>query len=281
MSVVDTRGTVRSKRYEIGDHADGGTPFRDESGSMRKAWLFTLAFAAAVLLVMFGCGGSDESAGDVIDPGDGGDYSVTLDPAEFVEAIDNPWLPLAPGNRWVYEGREGDEVERIEVTVTEDTRSILGITATVVRDVVSVDGEVIEDTLDWYAQDTDGNVWYLGEDSKEFEDGQLVGTSGSWESGVDGALPGIIMRADPQVGDAYRQEFYEGEAEDLAEIARTGESVNVPYGAFDDVLVITEWNPLEADVIEEKLYASGVGVVKEQQVQGGSEVVELVEFTTS
>lgn len=245
-----------------------------------------LLVALAVLATIFsmlvsGCGGdSDDSSGAVIDPGDGGDYSVTLDPADFVETIDNPWLPFSPGNKWVYEGREGDEVERIDVTVTDDNRTILGIAATVVRDVVSVDGEVIEDTLDWYAQDEAGNVWYLGEDSKEYEDGELVSTEGSWESGVDGALPGIIMQAEPEVGDTYRQEFYEGEAEDLAEVARTGDSITVPYGAFDDVLVISEWNPLEADVVEEKLYARGVGVIKEQKIEGGSEVVELVEFTS-
>lgn len=239
---------------------------------MRKRMVLLVALA----VVAGACGGSEEV---VIDPGDDGNYAVTLDPTDFVPGIDNPWLPFAVGNRWVYEGREGDDVERIEVEVLSETRTVLGIEATVVRDVVSVNGSVIEDTLDWYAQDAGGNVWYLGEDSKEFEDGEVVSTAGSWESGVDGALPGVIMFADPHVGQAYRQEYYEGEAEDLAEVARAGEATTVAAGSFEDVLVVTEWNPLEPDVVEEKLYARGVGVIKEQKVKGAEEVVELVEFT--
>ena len=131
------------------------------------------------------------------------------------------------------------------------------------RDTVTVDGEVVEDTRDWYAQDRDGNVWYFGEETAEYEDGKVVSTEGSWEAGVDGALPGIVMHAAPEVGDAYRQEFYEGEAEDLAEVVRDGESATVPAGTFDDVVVIKEWNPLEPESIEEKSFAQGVGMVLE------------------
>lgn len=224
-------------------------------------------------LIAVACGGGDDEA--IIDPGDGGVYSVTLDPADFVATIDNPWFPLTPGSRWVYEATDGEEVERIEVVVTNETRQILGITATVVRDVVSIDGVVIEDTFDWYAQDKDGNVWYLGEDSTEF-DGDKVDTAGSWESGVDGALPGIIMQADPTVGDAYRQEFYVGEAEDLAEVVRIGDAASVPFGSYEGLLVIREWNPLEADVVEEKFFARDVGLVLERKVQGGFEQAELI-----
>ncbi len=167
----------------------------------------------------------------VIDPGDGGDYSVTLDPADFVAVIDNPWMPFVPASRWVYEGGDGAEVEHIEVVVLSETRVVMGITATVVRDTVTVDGELVEDTYDWYAQHAAGNVWYLGEDSKEYEAGEVVSTGGSWEAGVDGALPGIVMKADPQVGDAYRQEYYTGEAEDMAEVVRAGVAETVALGA--------------------------------------------------
>jgi hypothetical protein len=141
---------------------------------------------------------------------------------------------------------------------------------------VSVEGSVVEDTFDWFAQDADGNVWYMGEDTKEYEDGEVVSTEGSWEAGVDGALPGIIMEADPQVGDAYRQEYYPGQAEDLAEVVRTGQSETVPAGAYDDLVVIKEWNPLEPDAIEEKYYSQGVGTVLENKIRGGTERVELV-----
>jgi hypothetical protein len=225
-----------------------------------------------------GCGGDDD-AEPVIDPGDGGDYTIDIDAADFVEVIDNPYLPLPPGARWIYEGIEDGESERVEVEVTDERREVMGISAVVVRDRVFEDGELVEDTSDWFAQDVDGNVWYLGEASREFEDGELVGTEGSWEAGVDGALPGIVMPADPEVGDAYRQEFYDGEAEDMAEVHETGTSATVPAGTFDDVLVVREWNPLEPDVIEDKYHAPGVGVVLEVKVEGGDGRVELIEFT--
>lgn len=238
-----------------------------------------MRFVAIVLLavlVAVACGSSEDQ---IIDPGDGGAYSVALDPADFVARIDNPLLPLLPGSRWVYEGESDGEVERIEVVVTNETRVVMGITATVVRDTVSVGGEVVEDTWDWFAQDADGNVWYLGEDTAEYENGEVVSTAGAWEAGVDGALPGIVMKAQPQIGDAYRQEYYEGEAEDMAEVVRTGVTETVPYGSFAGLVVIEEWTPLEASVVEEKYYAEGIGVVLEVVVRGGSGRVELVEYT--
>ena len=215
----------------------------------------------------------------VIDPGDGGDYAPSIDPANFVDVIDNPYLPYAIGSRWVYEGQSEGEVERIEVEVLGDTREVLGITATVVRDTVYVDGEMVEDTYDWFAQDADGNVWYLGEDTREFEDGVAVNAAGAWEAGIDGALPGIVMPADPQVGDAFRQEFYPGEAEDMGEITEVGVARSIGLGDFDDVVVMTHWTPLEPDVVEEKWYARGVGTIYEEAVAGGDELVELIEFT--
>lgn len=262
------------------------------------------AYLGVVLLVAGSCGGSDPAApgqadpsdtgmptvpdqsqattfrgpDQLIDPGDGGQYEADLDPANFVAHIDNPYLPLSPGARWVYEGVEDGEVERVEVVVTPDRKQILGISATVVRDTVTVDGDLVEDTYDWFAQDRDGNVWYLGEDSKEYEDGEPVSTVGSWQAGVDGAQAGIVMPADPTVGKAYRQEYYPGEAEDLAEVERRGEFASVPAGEFDDVLVIKEWNPLEPDVVEEKYYAPGVGLILEVVVEGGDGRTELVEL---
>ena len=234
-----------------------------------------MTFLVALSLLV-GCAGD---TADPIDPGDDGDYSVTIDPADFVPVIDNDRLPFVPGSTWVYESTGREEVERIEVVVTDEQRIVMGVTTTVVRDTVTVDGELVEDTYDWYAQDHEGNVWYFGEETAEYEDGEIVSTAGAWEAGVDGALPGIAMEADPTVGDSYRQEYYPGEAEDLAEVVRSGESQEVVFGAFDDLIVIEEWTPLEPDVVEEKSYASGVGVVLETTVQGGSGRIELFSFT--
>jgi len=204
-------------------------------------------------------------------------YRPRIDPANFVSVIDNPYLPLRPGTTLIYEGVSGGEREVVKVTITNETKEILGIAATVVRDRVFVDGKLVEDTFDWYAQDRQGNVWYLGEDSKEYEDGKVVSTEGSWEAGVDGAQPGIIMLGDPQAGDTYRQEFYEGEAEDVARVLGLDESVTVPYGSFDGVLRTGDWTPLEPKIRENKLYARGIGVVFERLVRGGQEVLRLVE----
>jgi hypothetical protein len=231
------------------------------------------SLAAAMLLLRGGQGGTT-----TIDPGDGGDYRVTLDPSAFVSTIDNPWLPFSPGSRWVYEDHAAPGGTRIEVVVTDGKRPIVGIQATVVRVTETLDGRVVEDTFDWYAQDGDGNVWYLGEDTTASRVGQAPSSAGSWEAGVDGALPGIVMKANPQIGDAYRQEYYPGRAEDMAEVIRTDHSLTVPFGTLDDVLVTREWSPLEPGVVEEKFYAMGVGLVRERHVQGGSGGADLVTY---
>jgi hypothetical protein len=214
----------------------------------------------------------------VVDPGDGGYYRPDIDPAAFVDAVDHPYFPLAPGARWVYEGETDEGTERVAVEVTEERREVMGISAVVVRDTVYLDGEMVEDTYDWFAQDADGNVWYLGEDTHEYEDGVAVNAHGAWEAGVDGALPGIVMPAEPSVGDAYRQEYLAGEAEDMAEVIEVGGSVEVAAGTYDDVIVTRDWTPLEPDVIEEKTYAPGIGFVFEIKPETG-EALGLVEFT--
>lgn len=245
---------------------------------------------ALVLASVAAC--SDDSTGDtapeasaadvapLIDVGDDGDYDPVLDPADFVAEVDNPYFPLPAGSTRTYEGTDEDgAVEEVEVEVLEETRDVLGIAATVVRDTVTVDGELVEDTYDWFAQDVDGNVWYLGEDVRDYEDGEVVSTDGSFEAGVDDARPGIVMPADPQVGDAYRQEYDPGNAEDVAEVVAVGESVTIGLGTFEDVLVTEDWNPLEPEVLERKSYAPGIGVVYEEKVQGGAGEVELIAST--
>jgi hypothetical protein len=192
-----------------------------------------------------------------------GSEPVTLDPANFVAEITHLYWPMPVGARWTYTevDAEGNE-QQVVVEVTDQTREILGISATVVHDQVTEGGELIEDTFDWYAQDAQGNLWYLGEDTKEYEGGEVVSTAGSWEAGVDGAQPGIILPASPQVGQAYRQEYYEGEAEDNGEILSVSERVAVEFGEFEDVVMTKDTTPLEPDVVEYKWYGPGVGVVQ-------------------
>lgn len=209
-----------------------------------------------------------------------GSERVELDPAGFVSAIDNPYWPMQPGSRWVFrETGSGGGEQRVEITVTGETRVVAGIRATVVHDVVSEDGELVEDTYDWYAQDRAGNVWYLGENTKEYEGGKVVSTAGSWEAGVDGAQPGIAVPAAPEPGLSYRQEHYAGEAEDAATVLSVDERVEVPAGSFERVLMTKEYIPLEPDVLEYKLYARGVGPVLVLAVSGGSGREELVSYS--
>jgi len=209
-----------------------------------------------------------------------GSEHVTLDPADFTTRITNPWWPMRPGSRWVY--RETDSAgarQRVVVTVTSRTRRIAdGVTARVVRDVVTEDGEPVEVTEDFYAQDREGNVWYLGEDTAEYEDGKVVSREGSFEAGVDGAEAGVIMPAHPRRGLRYRQEYYAGHAEDRARIVSRREQAGVPFGHFRGVLMTREDNPLEPRVLEFKFYARGVGPVLAVSVSGGSDREELVRF---
>jgi hypothetical protein len=208
-----------------------------------------------------------------------GDEPVTLDPAGFVERVDNRYFPMAPGARWVYREADGEGTEQtVRVRVTTRAKVILGIDATVVRDVVREGGELVEDTFDWYAQDACGNVWYLGEDTAEYQNGEVVSTAGSWEAGVDGAQPGVIMPAEPEVGMAYRQEHAAGEAEDAAEVLGIDERAEVPVGRFTQVVLTKDFTPLEPRVLEYKLYAPSVGPVLVLEVSGGSGREELIRF---
>ena len=231
-----------------------------------------LFLAIALLVPLAAACGSDEKRAESLPQGA---EPVELDPGDFTTEIDNPYWPMAPGSTWVY--REGEQ--RVAVTVTNRTKVIDGIEARVVHDLVTEDGARVEDTYDWYAQDEAGNVWYFGEDTKEFEEGRVVSTEGSWEAGVDGAQPGVIVPADPTPGLAYRQEFYEGEAEDAAEVLSVDEKVEVPYGAFDHALLTKDYTPLDPGLVEHKFYARGVGPVLAIAIAGGADREELVEFT--
>ena len=209
-----------------------------------------------------------------------GNDPVALEPEDFTTKIDNPYFPLEPGTRWTYlETDEKGEELKVVVVVTRETRKMAnGITARVVRDTVTQNGKVVEDTNDWYAQDAEDNVWYMGEDTAEFENGKISSRHGSFEAGVDGALPGIIMPADPESGISYRQEYYKDQAEDNGEILSTNEMADVPFGHFEDMLLEKNTITIEPDVLEYKLYAKGVGMVLALGISGGGGREELVKI---
>ena len=208
-----------------------------------------------------------------------GHYSPSIDPANFVARVDNPLWPLKPGTGFHFKGTRGKTPQTDDEVVTHQTKRILGIGCTVVRDTVSEHGHPIEKTLDFYAQDKQGNVWYLGEDSFELKNGRFARASDSWGSGVDGAKPGIIMPAHPRPGDRYRQEYYPpGEALDEAHVLGYRGPVAVPYRTFKRSLVTSEFSPLEPQT-EQKYYVAGVGEILERVVKGHHEEFQLVSIT--
>jgi hypothetical protein len=231
--------------------------------------------------VAVACGDDDDTSDAAGSSLPQGSEKVTIDPADFTTRIDNPYWPMKPGSRWVYRELHSEDltVEKVVVTVTNRTKEIAnGVTARVVRDVVSEDGVPTEVTDDWYAQDSAGNVWYMGEATTEYVNGKPGTTAGSFEAGVDGAQPGIIMPANPRPGLSYREEYYEGEAEDTASIVSLDEQAEPPAGHFRNLLMTRNVNPLEPKVLEFKFYARGVGPVSTVGVSGGSKLEELVSY---
>jgi len=230
-----------------------------------------LALPALVAIAIAGCGGGDANTLPT------GAEHVAIDPADFSSTIDNPYWPMAVGTRWTY--RETDNEggkRRVVVTVTPETKTILGVETRVVHDRVTDESGLVEDTQDWYAQDADGNIWYFGEDTKEYEEGKPPSTEGSWTAGIDGAEPGVVVPADPEPGLSYREEYYKGHAEDAASILGLDAYARVPYGRFEGMLQTRNTSGIEPDVVEEKLYARGVGPVLEITVSGGSDRAELI-----
>ncbi len=273
--------TERSERREcISENIAGYRESRAECGAIHEARLDL-------------CDDIGEAA---YDPPFGEDYADNfVDPLEIGNSVTpNTYFPLVPGNQWIYEATfvddEGEEVtETITVEVTEKTKLIQGITCIVVKDIVEEDGELVEDTDDWYAQDLQGNVWYCGEISENFEifegdepeEAELVDIDGSWKAGRDGAKAGISISGMPVVGDFIRQEVAWGEAEDVIEILSvTGtEMTEAGYSCSNNCLVTRDFTPLEPDANENKYYAPGVGMIVEVKPDTG-ERLELLQFNT-
>jgi len=198
-----------------------------------------------------------------------------FDPKTFSDIVDNPYFPLRPGMVLVYETRSGDSTGVDTVTVTHDTKTILGVAAIAVLDRAWRRGTLVESTTDWYAQDRKGNVWYLGEESEELRDGKMVRAAGSWEAGRDSAQPGLIMPAVPQPGMEYRQEHRPGVAEDMARVLSLTATAKVLKDSYTACVETEEWSPLEPKVVERKVYAPGLGLVLERTIKGGDERLEM------
>ncbi|MDQ2983306.1 MAG: hypothetical protein M3R70_05200 [Actinomycetota bacterium] len=197
-------------------------------------------------------------------------------PRDFVRTIDNEYMPLKPGTVLRYRGKKDGQPSSVKYVITRETKTIQGVRCVVVHDTLSINGQPEERTIDWFAQDKRGNVWYFGEDSFDLVGGTWVRSDGSWQAGVDGAVAGIAMESDPRVGDTYRQEYYAGHAEDMAKVLRTETSVTVPYGSFREVLKTKDWTPLDTKRAEHKFFAEGIGEVRSVMVKGGSDYENLV-----
>jgi hypothetical protein len=247
---------------------------------MRSTIIITTGLAVAALAA--GCG-SDYANGSSAATSDGlpqGSEKVNLNPADFTTTTTNPYWPMAPGNKWIYRATEPDGTkQRVVVTVTNKTKKIAdGVVARVIHDRVTEKGRLVEDTYDWYAQDKAGNVWYFGEDVKNYKNGKLTSRHGSWQAGVRGAQPGVVMPATPKVGMTYRQEYYKGEAEDAADVLAIDQKVEVPFGFFRNALMTRDYSPLEPKLVELKFYVKGTGPVLDVTVAGGAEREELIKF---
>jgi len=238
------------------------------------------SIAAVFAISATGASGAGSSKPPAAGAGAASAYEPHLNPADFSVVIDNRYFPLPVGRTWVYRGTRDGQSQIDRVTVTSKTKLVAeGITARVVRDVATHHGKVLERTADWYAQDKHGNVWYVGEDTTAYLPGGKTDKSGSWEAGVNDAEPGIVMLANPQIPDAYRQEYLKGEAEDTGWIVNRGGSISAPIGSFRHALRTLEFARIEPGVVDQKVYAPGVGIVSETALTGPNEVSNLVRMT--
>jgi hypothetical protein len=205
---------------------------------------------------------------------------VNLNPADFSADITNQYWPMKPETRWTYHNvDQGNPPQDIQVVVTTATKKLAnGVTARVVRDTGRIKGQIAEDTVDYYAQDSQGNLWYMGEQTAEFENGKVSSRAGSWEAGKDGAMPGIMIPAQPQVGQKYRQEYKKGEAEDNGEVLAVGNLVQVKAGLYKHALVTMDTSNVEKTAVEYKFYAPGVGPLLALDVAGGASREELIKI---
>ena len=241
-----------------------------------------IAFAvvAALLALAAACGDDDDAGGNGATTAPAGNGGTGIDPADFSTVIDNPLFPLSSHTLLVYEGEETDPETgetasiRVEMTVLDETKLVVGVEVLVVQDQEFEDGEIVESTLDYFAQHADGSVYYFGEDVDNYEDGELKDHEGSWHAGEGENQPGIVMPPAPNVGDVFQQEKAPGIAEDEMTVLSLTESVSVPAGEFTDCVKTEDVNPLDMNGhVEFKYYCLGVGFVFEEFEEGGLELI--------
>ncbi len=206
-------------------------------------------------------------------------YAPVMNSADFVQDVTNPFMPLVPGTTFMYNGATSGGLKQMEFNVTGNTSVILGVTTTEVDVKTSVAGNMTENDTEWFAQDTTGNVWLFGKNANQMSDGLVVGVAGSWTAGVGGAMPGIVMEATPTLGNAYRQDFSIGMAEDMATVMSITESVSVPYGSWANCLKTSETTPLAPSAQRYMYYCSGVGNVQMENAASG-DTLQLITVTT-
>jgi hypothetical protein len=244
-----------------------------------KAILALVASGALVAAAAAASSAAAATAASTFPSGAGPGWPKTIGPSDFVREVTNPWFPLKPGSVWRYEGVKEGVKTTDRVIATHRMKEILGVATTVVHDVVSVRGKPEEVTDDFYAQDRKGNVWYFGEETEELNaNGEPTSTEGSFEAGVEGARPGVLIPGHPKVGLVGRQEFLKGEAEDHFRVLDREASVSVPFTSTRRALRTREWTPLEPATVDNKYYVRGVGTVREIAVKGPVEKLELVAF---
>jgi hypothetical protein len=236
----------------------------------------TRLVALTVPLLLSACG-SDSGGGNPAPFDPGATYAPDVQASALSTTVTNDLFPLPVGATWTYEAATDEGTERIEIAVLSETEDVWGTSARVVRDTVTVAGVLAEDTWDWYGQDPDGNVWYLGENTFEYApDGSVICSCGAWTAGVMNALPGVVMLGQPSVGSVYRQEYLAGEAEDYAEVLSTNETVTVPAGTFSGCLKTRDRSAIDPELDEAKYYCPGVGNVL---VEEGDVRVELLSYS--
>lgn len=206
-------------------------------------------------------------------------YHPKIEPANFTTNFTTRYWPLRPGATWIYDGTKDGVPEHVVINVTHTPRTVLGVRCLTVIDTVTINGSLEEKTTDWYAQDHTRAVWYFGEDSKDYKNGVVSSTAGTWEAGVDGALPGVIIQGVPKPGPVYRQEYRPGVAEDMARVLSNNVTQQVPAGTFHGVVETYDTDPLNPEKIERKYFAPGVGPIHTVRIGGShQEEIKLVSY---
>jgi hypothetical protein len=250
------------------------------SNNLFKKFSVPIVFIIALVIIITGVIGivlysQRSKSGNSTDDSNIEEYKPVINPDNFTTNITNPYLKLPVGRELTYESKTDGEVERTTIVITSDTKVVMGVTTRIYWDRVWLNDILIEDTRDYLAQDNNGDVWYFGEDVDNYNNGKVINHNGSWLAGVDGAQPGIWIKAEQIVGDSYRQEYYKEIAEDMRDVVSINETVKIDVGTYHNCVKMYDWTPLEPEVKEYKYYCTEVGaLVLEKDVESG-EYLEL------